>query len=205
MITGQTMEMALGLPVLVDSFGDRVPRYCFPFTIQNINRIVTYLEFIDPENLMENVKSDDKMSILTALLSESFPKNGSEDILKNITTEDFPELIKDIKSINGISDENGDRDIHSEQTALDFDASIYAIQTYTSNTFKDIRDMTLVQLNGLIEAIGKKINWEYKTGVLASVSEPNDFIDDDEHPLAPKQEKKKMVTMGDLIGLRADN
>ncbi len=205
MITGQTMEMALGLPVLVDSFGDRVPRYCFPFTIQNLSRIITYLGLIDPDSLLENIKDEERLEFLLRLLSESFQKNEPEDVLKNITEESFPELIQDIKLINGVSDKNGERDLQSEQTALGFDESIYALQTYTSNTFKDIRDMTLVQLSGLVEAIGKKINWEYKTGILGSVSEPNDLIDDDEHPLAPKQEKKKMVTMKDLMGLRADN
>lgn len=205
MITGQTMEMALGLPVLVDSFGDRVPRYCFPFTIQNLSRIITYLGLIDPDSLLENIKDEERLEFLLRLLSESFQKNEPEDVLKNITEERFPELIQDIKLINGVSDKNGERDLQSEQTALGFDESIYALQTYTSNTYKDIRDMTLVQLSGLLEAIGKKINWEYKTGILDLVSEPNDFIDSDEYPLAPKQEKKKMVTMQDLMGLRADN
>lgn len=205
MITGQTMEMALGLPVLVDSFGDRVPRYCFPFTIQNISRIITYLGLIDPDSLLENIKDEERLEFLLRLLSESFQKNEPEDVLKNITEERFPELIQDIKLINGVSDKNGERNLQSEQTALGFDESIYALQTYTSNTYKDIRDMTLVQLSGLLEAIGKKINWEYKTGILDLVSEPNDFIDNDEYPLAPKQEKKKMVTMQDLMGLRADN
>lgn len=87
--------------------------------------------------------------------------------------------------------------------SLSWKKGVSAIQIYTANTYKDIQKMTLRQFNNLLEYIGIDINWKYKTGIVGSVKEPEDFLKQEEHPLAPDtiEERKNRMTMKDIQGL----
>lgn len=204
MIIGQELEMALGLPIEIDLFLDGEPRKCYPYKITDLYKANTYLSFFDQMDMVGNMQDENKSIAMICFLTESFKETDVEDLLKNINTEIFPNIIEDIKFVNGIVDNNGEKDLNSSKEAIEWTTSVNAIQAYTSNSYEDIKNMTLTQFTNLLGFIGKKINWEYKTGMLDMVAEPSEFIDPDDHPLSSKgnSKKKKHMTMEDIVGLR---
>lgn len=209
MSNSQEMEKALGLPVYVNEFADKIPRLCYPFKLKDLTRLNSYLSTIDENNLEPNVKSENSFVILVSLLKESFRDVENDmELMEQITVENYPSIISAIKDATGISTNKGDIDIDKtiESSSLDWATAVNSIQVYTANTYHDIQEMTLRQFNELVSYVGVVINWQYKTGILASVSEPENFLPPHEHPLAShKQEKessKKMMTMKDFAQLQ---
>ena len=203
MIIGQELEMALGLPIEIDSFLDGLPRKCYPYKIIDLYKANTYLSFFDHKDMAGNMQDENKTIAMICFLAESFKDTDIEELLKNINNELFPEIICDMKFVNGIIDNDGEKDLNKSKEAIEWATSTSAIQAYTSNTFEDIKNMTLTQFTTLLGFIGKKINWEYKSGILDLVKEPSDFIGQDEHPLSSKNsvKAKKHMTMSDVMGL----
>ena len=149
----------------------------------------------------ENFKKEESIIAIRSLIEESFKDNKLEEVLAAIDDTNFFEVISDIKTINGISDNNGEKNLSAEGNSIDWSTSVCSITTYTSNSLKDILDMTFIQFNDCLNTIGKKINWEYKTETISLVENPSEYIDDSDHPLAIKEKKKKMMEMSDLEGL----
>ena len=203
MVIGQELEMALGLPVEITSFVDGVPRKCYPFNLKTLYRANTYLNFFDQKDMVGNLQQEESSIGMMCFLSESFKDADTRELLTNITKENFPEIIEDIKFVNGFVDSCGEKDLDAAKESIDWLTSINAIQTYTSNTVEEISKMSLYQFSTLLNFIGKKINWEYKTGMLDVVAEPNDFIEVEDHPLSnsSKIEHKNHMTMEDIMGL----
>lgn len=106
--------------------------------------------------------------------------------------------------MSGIKDGDKEIDIKQSMESLSWGKSISAIQVYTSNTIQDIRNMTLRVFNSLLSEVGQAINWEYKTGIVTGVKDPDKFIKPDEHPLAPDRvnTNKTRMTMKDIEGLK---
>lgn len=204
MINGQELEMALGLPIEISTFLDGSPRKCYPYKMTDLYRANTYLSFFDQVDMVGNIQDENKSVAMVCFLSESFKDVSVKELLENVTNELFSELIEDIKFVNGIIDSQGEKDLNGSNEAVDWSVSVNAIQTYTANTYEDIKNMTLTQFQSLLEFVGRKINWEYKTGMLDLVAEPNDFIEPEEHPLANKArvQARKHMTMKDVLGLQ---
>jgi hypothetical protein len=204
-IKGQELEMALGLPIDITCFIDNLPRRCYPYVMADLYKANTYLSFFDHSDMVGNMQEEEKSVAMMCFLAESFRDTDLEELMKNISVSGFPDLIADIKAVNGMTDANGEKDIDKTKESVEWKTSICAIQAYTSNTYEDIRNMTLTQFSNLLNYIGKKINWEYKTGIIDMVSEPNKFIDPGEHPLANSGKapvKKDHMTMKDVMALK---
>lgn len=199
------MELALGLPVYINSFIDKVPRRCYPYKLNNLSVMNLYLSTLD--NFKYEEMTQEQAVVLTYFLSDSFKECELEDVLKNINSENYSELISDIKYVSGITDSNGEIDIHKSQSSLSWHKSINAIQAYTSNTYKDICEMTLRQFNQTLDFIGIVVNWEYKTIMLPHVQDGDKFISDGEHPLASdirNSTGQKRMTMKDMNSFMTD-
>lgn len=203
MIIGQELEMALGLPIEIDSFLDGLPRKCYPYKIIDLYKANTYLSFFDHKDMAGNMQDENKTIAMICFLAESFKDTDIEELLKNINNELFPEIICDMKFVNGIIDNDGEKDLDKSKESIEWSTSTSAIITYTSSTYEDIKNMTLTQFTTLLGFIGKKINWEYKSGILDLAKDPSDFIGQDEHPLSSKNgsKAKKHMTMSDVMGL----
>ena len=106
--------------------------------------------------------------------------------------------------MSGIKDGDKEIDVKQSMESLSWGKSISAIQVYTSNTIQDIRGMTLRVFNNLLSEVGQSINWEYKTGIVTNVKDPDKFIKPDEHPLAPDRVNvnKARMTMKDIERLK---
>lgn len=72
MIIGQDMELALGLPVYVTSFSDKIPRKCYPITLDGLHDANMMLSSFDNEILEANKGDEYKMIALTTLLRSAF-------------------------------------------------------------------------------------------------------------------------------------
>jgi hypothetical protein len=201
MINGQELNLALGLPVYMTGFRDEKPRRCYPYKMEDFYKFNSYTAFINVDDYEENFKSDEAMASLMTLLIESFPEEKDQDaLLKAVDGENYKSIIADIKKVNGVADDVGERDVEKTGSAMSWEDSISAIPVYTANTFEDIKKMTFLQLTNCLSAVGKKINWEYKTSTINLVEDPNDYIADSDHPLS-STEKKTQMTMEDLKGL----
>lgn len=201
------MERSLGLPIYTSSFSDGRLRLCYPFKLKNLMQLNSYLTTIDETDLEMNAQNENMFVMLVSLIRESFPdEQDDRSILDVITPDIFPELIKDIKYISGLSTDSGDIDIKKtqEHSSIDWNTAINAIQYYTSNTYESIQNMTLYQFNNIISYIGIAINWEYKTSIVANVANPGEFITNEDFPLSPREkvEHKKMMTMNDFKNLQ---
>lgn len=199
MVKGQELELALGLPVYLDGFIDGVPRKCYPYKLSELSTLNMYLSSVDGIEF-ENLQHDHLLA-LTYLLTDSFKECDVTDVVKNIDLSNYKELITDIKYVSGIIDKQDEIDIKKSSETLSWSKSISAIQKYTSNTYKDICDMTLRQFNAILEFIGVAINWEYKTTMVPHVKDSDKFLTEKEHPLASdvfKDSGKKRMTMKDM-------
>ena len=90
--------------------------------------------------------------------------------------------------------DNGDKE------SIDWDTSISCIMTYTSNNMEDVSNLTMRQFTHIIEAVGKKITWNYKLDTITLTEDPSSFITTEDHPLKSKAKKKNVMTMSDVTG-----
>ena len=56
MIVGQELSISLGKPILMTGFDDGEARYCYPFTLGELDEIQAYLSIIDDNDYRKNVK-----------------------------------------------------------------------------------------------------------------------------------------------------
>lgn len=212
MIRGQEMEIAMGLPVMIEGFKDGKVRMCYPFKLKNISLANGLLSSFDHEDLYKNFDDEQatqNMATLFALAFKVTDDKDLNDLLHAIDKDNFAEIINDIKNISGIKDtkeSNINTSVrNNNQQAVSWEAGVNAIPVYTSVTYEQIPELTLTQYHKLIELISKKINYEYKTSALGLVKEPSKFITESDNPLysEPKFEDKKHVTMNDIQGLFA--
>lgn len=198
MIKNQDMELALGLNIEIDCFLDGIPRLCVPFKLKNLRKLTWYLTFINEDNLESNVKDEAKCVALVSLLKDSFPDYEIENILDNISNDNFKILLEDIKCASGLVNSLNQNDNNDNSEGLSWLKSVSVIQTYTSNTINDIKEMTLITYRGLLNCIGYKLNWEYKIETIANVKDPENYISKDEHPLSSDSVSKHYMTMADV-------
>ena len=207
MIEGQEMNMALGLPIYITGFNDGKTRKCYPYKLKDIYKLHSYMEFINQDDFASNLKSEDSLVCIKFLLEESFPETledeGENEILRYLDGSNFKEIIHDIEIVNGIgsdsrvtteSMDNGDKE------SIDWDTSISCIMTYTSNNMEDVSNLTMRQFTNIIEAVGKKITWNYKLDTITLTEDPSSFITTEDHPLKSKAKKKNVMTMSDVTG-----
>lgn len=206
MIVGQELEKQLGLPVVVEGFNDGKARKCYPFTLEKLTQANMLLSGFDHEDLYKNFKNEDATMCMLLFFKEAFrPETEDEtnELLHAVDASNFSEIVCDIKKVSGISDANGEVDIHKTTESIDWKTSINAIPIYTSTPHSQVKDLTLTQFQETLRLIGKKINFEYKTNTLGLVKKPNEYLKDSEHPLhsEPEVSNKKHVTMSDVQGL----
>jgi hypothetical protein len=211
-ISGQQMELSLGLGVYIEGFKDGKARLCYPFTLENLRFANMCLSNFNQTDIRDNFFDDQKMIYLASFLKAAFRIDTDEDfqdlVRNNITDDNFAEIICDIKMVSGISDmDKGDIDFDktfsNKGNSTDWDVTINSIPIYSSTPHSEIKNLTLTQLNKTLELIGKKINWEYKSATISLVKEPSDYIKQDEHPLynnGRSKEHKNVTTMKDIMG-----
>lgn len=204
MITNQEKNMALGIGVRIAGFNDGCMRKCYPFTLENLDDLNMFLSMINCEDLNENLSNEHSYIAFLSLLKFSFRLNDNkefEKLLDAIDEENFSEIMKDIKKVNGIVDSYGEIDLGNSKSSMDWTVAVSAIIAYTSMPFNQIKDLTLPAFNGLMEMIGKKINWQYKEATVGLVKDPSKHMSEKEHPLhsEPKHEGKKITTMKDIM------
>lgn len=201
-IANQSLELALGLPVMVKGFNDGQIRACYPFKLSNISRLNVYLSNISQTDLYENFKDETKTQYMAMLFSTSFRPNDDNELdtlLHSIDANNFAEIISDIKTISGIKDSNGEIDIQKSKESIDWNTAVNSIPVYTSTPHDKVGDLTLPQLNKTLELIGKKISYEYKYNTIGLVKEPENYITKNDYPLyCDNNEGKKHVTMSDI-------
>lgn len=204
MITNQEKNMALGIGVRITGFNDDCMRKCYPFTLENLDDLNMFLSMINCEDLNENLNNEHSYIAFLSLLKFSFRINDDkefEKLLDAIDEENFSEIMKDIKKINGIVDLQGEIDLDKSKSSMNWEVAVSSIIAYTSMPFNQIKDLTLPAFNSLMEMIGKKINWQYKEATVGLVKDPSKHMDEKEHPLysEPKHEGKKITTMKDIM------
>ena len=209
MITNAERQFGLGLPVPIVGFNDGSTRLCYPYILENIENIYYYMSIIDCENLYENFKDETKLSALAMLLKESFQVNneGFEVFIRTIDSDNFKEIISDIKEVNGIEDIDNEAQANNNSNSLDFEKTVHLISIYTSTPLLDVKKLTLRQFKRSIEEISKVINWEYKINTISLAEKPSEHIEDKEHPLycEPKVDKtRRMVTMKEIMGFASN-
>lgn len=201
-IANQSLELALGLPVMVKGFNDGQIRACYPFKLSNISMLNIYLSNISQTDLYENFKDENKTKYMAMLFSTSFRPNDDNELdtlLHSIDANNFAEIISDIKTISGIKDSNGEIDIQKSKESIDWNTAVNSIPVYTSTPHDKVGDLTLPQLNKTLELIGKKISYEYKYNTIGLVKEPENYITKNDYPLyCDNNEGKKHVTMSDI-------
>lgn len=206
MIRGQELERQLGLPVVIEGFKDGKARKCYPFTLENLTQVNMLLSGFDHTDLYKNFKDEDATMCMLFFFKESFrpaTEEETDELLHAIDSENFAEIVCDIKKVSGISDANGEVDIHKTTESVDWKTSLNAIPVYTATPHYKVKDLTLTQLQSTLTLIGKKINFEYKTNTIGLVKKPDQYIKDEEHPLysEPDVSDKKHVTMSDVQAL----
>ena len=201
-IANQSLELALGLPVMVKGFNDGQIRACYPFKLSNISMLNIYLSNISQTDLYENFKDETKTQYMAMLFSASFRPNDDNELdtlLHSIDANNFAEIISDIKTISGIKDSNGEIDIQKSKESIDWNTAVNSIPVYTSTPHDKVGDLTLPQLKKTLELIGKKISYEYKYNTIGLVKEPENYITKNDYPLyCDNNEGKKHVTMSDI-------
>ena len=201
-IANQSLELALGLPVMVKGFNDGQIRACYPFKLNNISMLNVYLSNISQTEMYENFKDENKTKYMSMFFSELFIPNDDNELdtlLHSIDANNFAEIISDIKTISGIKDSNGEIDIQKSKESIDWNTAVNSIPVYTSTPHDKVGDLTLPQLNKTLELIGKKISYEYKYNTIGLVKEPENYITKNDYPLyCDNNEGKKHVTMSDI-------
>lgn len=212
MIRGQEMEIAMGLPVMIEGFKDGRVRMCYPFKLKNISLANGLLSSFDHKDLYKNFKDEQatqNMATLFALAFKVTEDKDLNDLLHAIDIDNFSEIISDIKKVSGIEDVKESKQktpVNSgSQQAIPWELGVNIIPVYTSVSYDQIPELTLTQYHKLIELIGKKLNYEYKTNTIGLVKDPSNYIAEKDNPLysEPKFEDKQHVTMNDIQGLFA--
>lgn len=72
--------MALGLPVYVTSFSDKIPRKCYPFTLENLHDANMTLSSFDNHSLSENIGKEYNMVALSVVLQKCFRDDDQIEI-----------------------------------------------------------------------------------------------------------------------------
>lgn len=212
MVENCELQLALNLPIDIVGFYDGKPRKCYAYTLENINKANGYLSIFGGCSLNDIMNDETMTTALYLFLVDSFRVDNKEleDLLENITDDNFDDIISDIKACNGITDDIGERDISSN--AIQWNTAVSAIVAYTAIPLDKIKDLTLIQFNDVLEIIGKKINWEYKTNTITNVEKPNEYITQEEHPLHSEPKVKssgkykdknghRVMTMKEAMGL----
>ena len=206
MFNRQELELALGLPIIIEGFADQKARYCYPFTLENLTRANLYLSGFDHEDIYKNFKDKAATLAMLAFFKEAFRPASSEEtdeLLHSINKENFAELVSDIKTISGIKDEKGDVDIPRTTSGLDWKTAVNSIPVYTATPHSEVKNLTLPQFQMTLQLIGKKINFEYKQNTIGLVKEPDKYIKDSEHPLyaEPQVDSSKVMTMKEVMAM----
>lgn len=212
MIKGQELNIALGEPVLLTGFSDNKPRLCYPYKLKDFYKLTSYLSFVDMDSFDKNFQSKESIVSLQCLFKDSFQDCNTLDVMKVVLEEQFFEIINDIRLVNGLDvvHSNKERKIkqtHEEMTSnesIDWDTSVSAITTYTSNSIEDIKNMTFGQFQHLLRMVGKRLNYEFKMNTISNVEKPSEYIKEDEHPLYSTGPKKNYMTMSDLEGFKRE-
>lgn len=118
MIIGQELEMSLGLPVLVTSFSDKIPRKCYPFTLADLHNANLMLSSFDNDSLEANIGNDYNMVAITSIINQAFRDDNQIEIWNGIDEESFPEIIHDIKEASGIISESKELDVEKTTSSL---------------------------------------------------------------------------------------
>ena len=198
-IENQSLEMALGLPVMVRGFNDGQARACYPFRLKNITLLNVYLSGINQTDLYENFRDEKKTQYMAMLFGMSFKPNDDNELDTLLHSNNFAEIISDIKTISGIKDSSGEIDIQKSKNSIDWNTAVNAIPVYTSTPLDKVGDLTLPQLNKTLELIGKKINYEYKYNTVGLVKEPENYITKNDYPLySDPNEGNKHVTLDSI-------
>ena len=212
MIAGQEMEIALGLPVIVENFKDGVPRVCYPFTLSNLTMANFYLSNFNHSDIYQNFMDEtgSKVTAMKLFFQEAFrPQNEDElmSLLKAIDNDNFAEIVGDIKRISGIKDVDEDDASKMFQGAngekVSWETMVNIIPLYTSTPLGEVKNMTLPQFNRTLELIQKKNNWDYKLATIPLSKEPNKHIDkkDEMFYEEPKKGNQKVTTMKEIMGM----
>lgn len=210
MIVGQELSISLGKPILMTGFDDGEARYCYPFTLGELDEIQAYLSIIDDKDYRKNVNDEAKMQSIATLFIRAFhlqEEEFQEFMLSAIGVESYPLIMSDIKRISGLEIDSSKSDNDDNKDVLDWDVSFAVIVSRTGYTYQDIGNMTLPQFNNVMKAIAKDINWNQKLATIGYVKEPDNYITDEEHPLySDKKETtivngKRVTTMKDIQNL----
>lgn len=210
MIVGQELSISLGKPILMTGFDDGEARYCYPFTLGELDEIQAYLSIIDDKDYRKNVNDEGKMQSIATLFIRAFhlqEEEFQEFMLSAIGVESYPLIMSDIKRISGLEIDSSKSDNDDNKDVLDWDVSFAVIVSRTGYTYQDIGNMTLPQFNNVMKAIAKDINWNQKLATIGYVKEPDNYITDEEHPLySDKKETtivngKRVTTMKDIQNL----
>lgn len=210
MIVGQELSISLGKPILMTGFDDGEARYCYPFTLGELDEIQAYLSIIDDKDYRKNVNDEAKMQSIATLFIRAFhlqEEEFQEFMLSAIGVESYPLIMSDIKRISGLEIDSSKSDNDDNKDVLDWDVSFAVIVSRTGYTYQDIGNMTLSQFNNVMKAIAKDINWNQKLATIGYVKEPDNYITDEEHPLySDKKETtivngKRVTTMKDIQNL----
>nr|DAG17506.1 MAG TPA: hypothetical protein [Bacteriophage sp.] len=210
MIVGQELSISLGKPILMTGFDDGEARYCYPFTLGELDEIQAYLSIIDDNDYRKNVNDEAKMQSIATLFIRAFhlqEEEFQEFMLSAIGVESYPLIMSDIKRISGLEIDSSKNDNDDNKDVLDWDVSFAVIVSRTGYTYQDIGNMTLPQFNNVMKAIAKDINWNQKLATIGYVKEPDNYITDEEHPLySDKKETtivngKRVTTMKDIQNL----
>jgi len=210
MIVGQELSISLGKPILMTGFDDGEARYCYPFTLGELDEIQAYLSIIDDKDYRKNVNDEAKMQSIATLFIRAFhlqEEEFQEFMLSAIGVESYPLIMSDIKRISGLEIDSSKSDNDDNKDVLDWDVSFAVVVSRTGYTYQDIGNMTLPQFNNVMKAIAKDINWNQKLATIGYVKEPDNYITDEEHPLySDKKETtivngKRVTTMKDIQNL----
>ena len=210
MINSQLMEISLGLPVIIENFGDGMPRPCYPFTLSNLTRANLYLSSFDHKDIYKNFSDETGVSSRAMMLffKEAFrPEDDNElnELLQAINKDNFAEIVADIKYISGIKDideqTNKMYDVAGEK--ISWNRMVNIIPLYTSTSHSEIKDLTLNQLNETIELIQRDINLKYKLATIGLTKEPSKHIDKKDSMFyeEPKSDGKTVTTMKEILGM----
>lgn len=211
MILGQELELSLGLPIVIGGFKDGSVHMCYPFKLEEITTLNMLLSNFNNYDLYDNFKDELKTETLITFLSKSFGM-FDEDlrlIVEQIDSTNFSEIIKDIKAVSGVYDQevSTTNSVGGAKPESTWRVMVSSIVTYTSLTYNDIKDMTMNQLNDITQSISKKIDWEYKLSTVSMVENAQEHIKESDHPLRAiysgghSKTTKRHMTMEDISGL----
>lgn len=204
MIKNQEMELAIGEPIDIYGFKDGEPRACYPCKLKELKELNLYLSRIDEHDLVRCISDETSYAALTWLFQKMFlleNKKELKNFMNNIDTENYPEIISDIKKVNGVENEEKSKTSDSEKT--NWLTAVSSIAVYTSTPVSEVKNLTLLQFNSLLEVVNKKIMFEYKYTTVGLSEDPSEYIQATDYPLKSEdsEEPKKHTTVQDVIDI----